>query len=117
MLVTKITNRKQPPVPVVYSPPVSTISPQPAALFNEIRRRENIIAALVKDFKHKVGDYLEPGNQQDFDKWGKCTVLVICDQYIHLGRDFEWPKNDNPMLITASSESGEIFFATTNYFK
>ena len=119
MLSITITNRKQPFVytPPVFNAPVVHTTTTPPTIFTEVMRRERVMAEILASFKHKVGDEIEPANQQDFEKYGKCTIMGICDQYIHLGRDFKWPKNDNPMLVTASSESGEIFYATTNYFK
>jgi len=80
-------------------------------------RRDRVIKDLVKTFKHAVGAKVEPHNADDFKKWGLCTIMGICSEYIHLEKDFKWPKNDNPMIITASSDTGEIFYATTNYFK
>jgi len=122
MLTFTITNREKPVVytPAVYQQPViNSVVANTAAqnLFNEIKRREQVITELVKQFKYNAGDTIIPADEEDFKKYGTCTVMAICDQYIHLGKDFKWPKNDNPMIVTASSEAGELFFATTNYFK
>ena len=122
MIVLRITERVKPiPVPAPWVPPVSHLPHSGSSfaneLYKEIKRKDDIIKALVKDFKHKVGDTVEPAKEEALAEWGKCKIMNICSEYIHLGKDFEWPKNDNPMIITASSEAGEIFYATTNYFK
>jgi hypothetical protein len=123
MIVLTITNRKKPTVftPAVVSPP--TIQPQNLpyvtnlAIYNEAKRRNAIIKELVKTFNYKVGDVVDCSNPQDQTKWGSCTILSVLDDYQHMEKDHKWPGNDNPMIVTASSASGEIFFATTNYFK
>jgi hypothetical protein len=120
MIVLNISDRVKPPppfTPVVYTgnqhvPAVST-----GTVYQEVLRRDKVIKDLVKEFKHVVGDEIEPKHEDDLKKYGVCKVLGICSEYIHLEKDFKWPKNDNPMIITASSDNGEIFYATTNYFK
>ena len=119
MIIYKITDRVKPaPLPAPWVAPVSHL-PQAhgAEIYKEIRRKDDIIKKLVKDFKHKVGDKVEPASEEAKAKWGTCEVIGICTDYIYLEKDFKWPKNDNPMIVTAASETGEIFWATTNYFK
>lgn len=122
MIVYKITERVKPqvyPTTNWVSPVIPNSSPilDTGKLYQEIRRRDGIIKALVKEFKHAVGAEVEPKDPIALEKWGKCTIMGICQEYVHLEKDFKWPKNDNPMIVTASSEQGEIFYATTNYFK
>jgi hypothetical protein len=117
MIVLTISDRIKPTPPVVYT---GNHHVQPAlntTVYQEVLRRDKVIKDLVKGFKHVVGAKVAPKNDADFDKWGMCQIIGICSEYIHLEKDFKWPKNDNPMIITASSENGEIFYATTNYFK
>lgn len=120
MIVIKFPNIVKP------TPVVSYVAPTPSpmsygisnqSIINEVQRRDKIIKELVKEFPYKVGDYIIPQKEEDQKKWGKCTVLAICSEYIHLSKDDKWPKNDNPLIVTVSAETGEIFFATTNYFK
>jgi len=123
MIVLTITNRKKPTVftPAVVSPP--TIQPQNLpyvtnlAIYNEAKRRNNIIKQLVKEFKYKSGDVVECKNPADQTRWGNCTIISVLDDYQHMEKDHKWPANDNPMIVTASSNVGEIFYATTNYFQ
>lgn len=120
MIVTTITNRKK---PQVYSPPAPVVHTQNLpyvtnlAIYNEAKRRNSIIKELVKTFNYKKGDVVECKNPADTAKWGQCTILNVLDDYQHMEKDHKWPANDNPMIVTAAAENGEIFFATTNYFK
>jgi hypothetical protein len=120
MIVLTISDRQKPfnytpPVVVANNPHVPVIGNQ--TLYNEIKRRDAVIKDLIKDFKYVVGARVEPKDEEDLKKWGVCNILSICSEYIYLEKDFKWPKNDNPMIVTASSDNGEIFYATTNYFK
>jgi hypothetical protein len=120
MIVTHITNRIKPPPAATWTAPVVNYPALPAVsspLCQEVLRKDKVIKDLVKDFKHVVGSVVYPKTEEGFKRWGKCQVLGICSEYIHLEKDFKWPKDDNPMIITASSETGEIFYATTNFFK
>ena len=122
MIVLTITNRKKPTVftPALPAPVVNnTAMPYVTnlAIYNEAKRRNAIIKELVKTFNYKVGDVVDCSNPQDQTKWGSCTILNVLDDYQHMEKDHKWPGNDNPMIVTASSAAGEIFFATTNYFK
>jgi len=120
MIFTTITSRKK---PVVYSPPPPVVNNTALpyvtnlAIYNEAKRRNNIIKQLVKEFKYKSGDVVECKNPQDQAKWGSCTIISVLDDYQHMEKDHKWPANDNPMIVTASSNVGEIFYATTNYFQ
>lgn len=122
MIITTITNRKKPAV-WPPAPPAPVVNPANLpyvtnlAIYNEAKRRNNIIKELVKSFIYKKGDVVECANPRDTEKWGQCTILNVLDDYQHMEKDHKWPANDNPMIVTAAAENGEIFFATTNYFK
>lgn len=118
MIVLTITDRIKAPVYQTPAPFVNNYAPSVnTAIFLEAQRRDKLMKDLVRSFNHVVGDTVVPKNEADAKTWGKCTIMGICSEYIHLEKDFKWPKNDNPMIITCSSETGEIFYATTNYFK
>jgi len=119
MIVTTITNRKTPTPTTTYTPTVyqPTTPAANLAIFNEVTRRDKIVKELFKGFKHVKGDKVNPSNAEDVEKFGKCTIISVVDSYIQLEKDFKWPANDNPMIVTASSTDGEIFYATTNYFE
>ena len=120
MIFTTITSRKK---PVVCSPPPLVVNNTALpyvtnlAIYNEAKRRNNIIKQLVKEFKYKSGDVVECKNPADQTRWGQCTIISVLDDYQHMEKDHKWPANDNPMIVTASSNVGEIFYATTNYFQ
>lgn len=122
MIVIKITERIKPlplPPPTITYPPFNN-SYTPTVngkIYADIQRKNKIIQDLVKEFKYKVGDRVEPREERDKEKWGECTIISVVSQYIHLEKDFKWPANDNPMIVTACTDTGEIFYATTNYFK
>lgn len=120
MIFLTITSRKKPPAPPPPAPVVN-VNALPyvtnLAIFNEARRRNKIIKELVKEFKYKSGDVVECSNPQDQARWGACTIISVVDDYMYMEKDHKWPPNDNPMIVTASSQEGEIFYATTNYFQ
>jgi len=120
MIVLTITNRKK---PVVYTTPAPVVNNTALpyvtnlAIYNEAKRRNKIIKDLVREFKYKSGDVVECKNPADQTRWGQCTIISVLDDYQHMEKDHKWPANDNPMIVTASSNVGEIFYATTNYFQ
>ena len=122
MIILQITEREKTVVyPVIQHSPFQTThqaaTTEAAEKFKEAQRRQQIITALVKNFNYKEGQEAWPATEAHVSKWGKCTIIGICSQYIHLEKDIKWPANDNPMIVTASSHDGEIFNATTNFFK
>ena len=120
MIFTTITSRKK-PTAYVTPPPVVNNTALPyvtnLAIYNEAKRRDKIIKELSKEFKYKSGDVVECKNPQDQAKWGSCTIISVLDDYKYMEKDHKWPANDNPMIVTASSQEGEIFYATTYSFK
>ena len=119
MIVIKISDRIK-PVPITYTAPPFQNPPLVCAnkkLWEEIQRKDKIVRELAKEFKYKPGDQIYPKNEADQKSYGTCTVMSVVDQYIYLEKDFKWPANDNPMIVTAASETGEMFYATTNFFK
>lgn len=123
MITINITPRKKPPAP--YTPPAVQYTNPPynhtyannVAMYNEIMRRDKIVKELFNKFQYKAGDEIVPKNEDAQKKWGKCKVMGVVSEYVHLEKDYKWPKNDNPMIVTVAAESGEMFYATTNYFK
>lgn len=107
--------------PVVYTPPTPWKAPstvvQPSvtniAVYNEARRRDNIIKELLKDFKLVEGQIVEAAvTGQEF------ILNKICRSYSHMGADVDWPANDNPMIVTITSTKDQsVCFCTTNYLK
>ncbi len=121
MIVIKITDRIKPvvipPFPITTYPAATPVASTTSKIYEEIERKDKIIKDLVKQFKYKKGDTVLPRAVKDREKWGHCTIMHVVDRYIYLEKDFKWPVNDNPMIVTAVTEAGEIFTATTNYFE
>jgi len=111
------------PVPYVYTPPAPWKNPNVPAttsptvtnieLYNEARRRENIIKGLLADFKLVEGQIVQAAiSGQEF------IINKICRTYAHMGANVDWPKNDNPMIVTITSTKDQsVCFCTTNYLK
>jgi len=104
--------------PVVYTPPAPWKAPStPAvtniAVYNEARRRDNIIKELVKEFKMVEGQIVKPtATNQEY------IINAICRSYAHMGNDVDWPASDNPMIVTITSTKDQsVCFCTTNYLK
>jgi hypothetical protein len=107
--------------PVVYTPPAPWKAPSPVvqpsvtniAVYNEARRRDNIIKELLKEFKLVEGHIvLAVVSNQEY------VINKICRSYVHMGSDVDWPASDNPMIVTITSTKDQsVCFCTTNYLK
>lgn len=107
--------------PVVYTPPAPWKAPSPVvqpsvtniAVYNEARRRDNIIKELLKEFKLVEGQIVQA------EASGQEYILnKICRSYAHMGNDVDWPASDNPMIVTITSTKDQsVCFCTTNYLK
>lgn len=77
----------------------------------EMGRRQSIINKLLLCFKYKVGDKIF---FKEKDPDGTFRILYITKKAYEI-KD-EWPKNDNPFLVTLSHDDlpNEVFYATTN---
>lgn len=71
----------------------------------EWRKRDETIARLYSSCLYKVGDHIYPATQEAYDKFGECVITGICKSYREFaagrkGTALEWPKDDNPHIIT-----------------
>jgi len=112
-----LKDRIVPPIPAPWKnlypngptiPAVSNI-----AVYNETRRRDNIIKELVKECKFTEGEIaLSAAANEEY------IVHRICKCYAHMGADVEWPASDNPMIVTIIAVKDKtVSFCTTNYLK
>jgi len=87
------------PVPYTYTPPQPWKNPNVPAttapavtnivLFNEAKRRDNIIKKLVEEFKMVEGQVvLAAVSGQEY------VINKICRSYAHMGGADDWPKSD-----------------------
>ena len=113
-----ISNRKK-PVSYTYVPPpsgnhVAATNAVNLSIYNEAKRRSAIVQKLAEECTYKEGDLVSTIKPSDSD----ARVLRICREYIHMGKDEEWPKSDNPFLVTAQYvNSNTIFNCTINYLQ
>jgi hypothetical protein len=103
-----------PAVPVAHTPPGAKV----VSMFTEAQRRDSIIKEHVKKFPFKEGDIVQPVEPTEFEKYGKLMISKIADSYGKLGKNEEWPSNDNPFIISVYVEkTNSYLFCTTNYLK
>ena len=95
------------------APPPTTHPVSNITVYNETRRRDNIIKKLVEDCKFTEGQIvLSAVKEEEF------IINKICKCYAHMGSDVDWPVNDNPMIMTITSVKNKtVSFCTTNYLK
>lgn len=88
--------------------------PAQSNAYKEAMRRDNIVRALYRTCPYKVGDtcFLPASAKKDYGT--TAVVMHIAEQYIALGKDYEW-KDDNPMIVYAKSDKGKFFFCTVSY--
>ena len=121
MLNFTLKDRKSPYVPAfpVTTTPVYNNQQQSngGSSWAEVMRRDKLIKELAKKCGFFIGQIVVPASDQDDPLYGDCTVMGIAKTYTEYGKDVEWPKNDNPMILTLNTEHGEVIFATTNFVK
>ena len=119
-----IKDRKSPPA--VVAPPSTVFYPAGTAahsanggeVYKEIARRNAIISELVGKCPYKAGDIVQVVGEKDREKEGDCQVVGMVTAYYLLEKDNKWPKDDNPMIVTARSfKNNTTFFCTTNYLE
>jgi len=100
----------------------SSVAFLPNSITNtEWARRQAILEKLALECPYIVGDVVRPSNAMDFEKDGFYTITHIAETYSDwkgpTGKDSNWPKNDNPMIVTAQRvKDGYVSIATVNYF-
>lgn len=120
MLMLTISNRKK-PVSYTYIPPTnnhaaaSAHTPVNLSIYNEAKRRSAIVEKYARECPYKEGDIVSTIKPSV----GDVQVMRICREYIHMGKDEEWPTSDNPYLVTAQYVNAphKIFNCTINYLQ
>ena len=117
MLMLTISNRKK-PVSYTYVPPtnnhVAASNAVNLSIYNEAKRRSAIVQKLAEECTYTEGDIVATIKPSD----GDIRVIRICRDYIHMGKDEDWPKSDNPFLVTAQYvKDNKIFNCTINYLQ
>jgi hypothetical protein len=91
-------------------------------LYEEWKRRNNIIEALHKECQFKEGDVCRPVDDKRYTKDGLYKVMSI-DKNFHEYKGTEedenavdWPKGDNPLIVTAwQIDADKVVNCTTNF--
>ena len=83
----------------------------------EYIRRDNIVKELATACPLQTGDTAYPHDKKGYHLYGACIVVGICRSYKDFSLDEEWPKNDNPFIVSFSSLNNrkDIFLCTSNY--
>lgn len=89
---------------------------------NEWYRRDAIIRELYKNCPYAIGDVCIPVDPKGIVKYGEVKVQEIMKSYMEVQKGDEWPKNDNPFVVTAvplnkETHGTSIFLCTTNYLQ
>lgn len=84
---------------------------------SEFVRRDNIVRAMFRDCQWRPGDTGFPINKKDYEKSGVFVVIGVMTTYRDTSYDHDWPKNDNPMIVTIKSlkDAATIFFCTPEW--
>jgi hypothetical protein len=84
--------------------------------YEEFKRRDEIVQELFRMCPYIKGDRVVPKDAEKRRKYGIMTIQGMCRSLFDLEHDdIAWPPNDNPMIVTCSTESGEMT-CTTNFF-
>lgn len=116
------TPHKQAPFPVVqYTAAPSTrtlnLMDKWAITYEEFKRRDEIIHELFRMCPYVKGDRVVPKDANKRKQYGILTIVGICRDLFDLEHDnVTWPLNDNPMIVTCTSEKEGDMWCTTNFF-
>ena len=80
----------------------------------EFVRRDNAVRAMFRECSWRPGDTGFPINKKDYEKYGPFLVTGVMTTYRDTAYDHEWPKSDNPMIVTIKSlkDASQILFCT-----
>lgn len=83
----------------------------------EFVRRDNIVRAMFRDCKWRPGDTGFPINKKDYEKYGVFVVIGVMTTYRDTSYEHEWPKSDNPMIVTIKSlkDQTQVLFCTPEW--
>ena len=120
-MIKVVLKDRRPVIPFTYTPPPIPWKPSSPTthtvsnitVYNETRRRENIIKKLVEECGFTEGQVvLSAVKNEEF------IINKICKCYAHLGSTVDWPVSDNPMIVTITSVKDKVVsFCTTNYLE
>jgi hypothetical protein len=79
--------------------------------------RNKIIKEMTKNIPYKCGDLVTPHQEKEVAIWGDdCVVENIATNLTQLGKDYVWPKDNNPLLVGVYSRKKDCRFVCTPNF-
>lgn len=111
------TQVHQPSNNVVELTPASKNNKQ---LFDEAKRRDEIIKDLFSKCTYKENDRVMFVRAADETKYGSHVIVEkILKSYAQWPKNEPWPENDNPMIVhvVVKDRGDEVLFCTTNMVK
>jgi hypothetical protein len=86
----------------------------------EYNRRNELVKKLYMECKYNKGDICVPTNKTIPDnQYGVITVQGVCSTLEEVGVNYEWPKSDNPLIVsfTCTANPKNVTLCTTNYLE
>ena len=84
----------------------------------EYVRRDKIITKMYLSVDWRIGDTCFPVDVKDYEKYGGFMVTGLLSSYKDLAFDHEWPKNDQPMILTLKAmKSKTVMFCTPGWIQ
>lgn len=83
----------------------------------EYVRRDKIIRNEWNACPFKIGDTVYPKSQKDYIDYGPVEITAMLQSYKDTSIEDEWPKNDNPFILTIKPLKGDqsLVFCTANW--
>jgi len=123
MITQSYPSKRVPLVPVVYSKQ-PWYSPQDVYQANmrkitpaEYIRRDELIRLRASQCPFKAGDTVFPANKKDYQQYGAFIVSGVLSSYKDTSVDYEWSKQDNPLIVTIKSlnDLGKVMFCSSSW--
>ncbi len=114
------------PVPVVVQPSYKTpwFTPQETqqAMARKITpaeflRRDELIRLRAAQCPYKAGDTVFPVRKEDYQQYGAFVVSGVLNSYKDTAVDYEWSKQDNPLIVTIKSlkDMSTVMFCSSSW--
>jgi len=125
MIVQSFNSKRAPKytyIPATNTKPWYTAQEYAAARARNISpeeyvRRDKVVKELATACPFQTGDTAYPHDKKGYEEYGVCVVIGICRSYKDFNVDEEWPKNDNPYILSFApmNDRKNIVMCTSNY--
>jgi hypothetical protein len=82
----------------------------------EVVRRDLVVKHKWMEFRGVRGQVVEAANANQRKQYGKLTIIGCVKSVFDIEND-KWPKDDNPLTVSAISEKEGNIIAATDFFK